>query len=87
MSKEQSRTMSVFLPYFWDLIIDAAEQEWDKFVEIRVSVSHMEEPITNDSSDRFSHLEQKRAKLEKAKLIAVSLKKSILGFSNPETTL
>ena len=29
------------LPYFWDLISDTAQQEWDEFVEIGVSVSHV----------------------------------------------
>lgn len=34
-------TVSSMLPYFWDLITDAAQQEWDEFVEVRVSVSHV----------------------------------------------
>lgn len=62
MCKEQNGTMPFFLPYFWDLVADAAQQEWDKFVEIRVSVSHMEKPTTNNSSDSFSHLQAKESR-------------------------
>lgn len=47
------------LPDFWDLIIDAAQQDWNELVEIGVSVSQVQEPIANNSSDGFSHLSQK----------------------------
>lgn len=30
-----------FVPYFWDLITNTGQQEWDEFVEIRVSVFHL----------------------------------------------
>lgn len=56
----------LFLLYFRDLIIDAAQQDWDEFVEIRVSVSQMQEPIADNSSDGFSCLEQKRENVMKA---------------------
>lgn len=54
-------------------------------MEVRVSVSHMEEPITNDSSDRFSHLEQKRARLEKAELITFRSQSQFWIFQTQRT--
>lgn len=46
------------LPYFWDLVISAAQQEWDEFVQIGVSVSHVQKPVANNCSDSFPHLGQ-----------------------------
>lgn len=58
----------MLLPYFWDLIIDTAQEEWDEFVEIRVPVPHVKQPIADDRCHGFSNLERDGRNVETAEL-------------------
>lgn len=46
------------LPDFRDLITEAAQQQGEELMEVGVSVSQMEQPITNYYCHSFPHLDR-----------------------------
>lgn len=48
--------------YFWELIIETAQQQWNKPVKVSISVLEIEKPVTNNQSHSLPHLERAMAK-------------------------